>query len=78
MFLFMERYKATANPERNRAMIELRRSGAAGTHADKRARRIRTRQAAKTRAKEDQADLFIVNRLPPRVINTANWILVEC
>jgi len=34
-----------ANPERAKAMAELRRSNAAGTHADKRTKRARTRNA---------------------------------
>jgi hypothetical protein len=38
------------SPEQVRAMQELRRSGAAGKHADKRSKRARTRGAAKARA----------------------------
>ena len=36
---------------------ELRRSNASGTHLDKRAKRLRTRQAAKGRAVKDSADV---------------------
>lgn len=43
-----------ATAEQLRARQELRRSGAAGKHADKRSRRARTRNAAKTRALRDQ------------------------
>jgi hypothetical protein len=38
------------HPEQVRAMQELRRSGAAGKHADRRSKRVRTRGAAKARA----------------------------
>jgi hypothetical protein len=34
-----------ANPERAKAMVELRRSNASGTHLDKRWKRTRTRDA---------------------------------
>ena len=47
-------YRPTANPIRNAAMIELRRSGAAGSHLDSRSRRARTRSASLSRAISDQ------------------------
>ncbi|WP_200918452.1 hypothetical protein [Leifsonia sp. Leaf264] len=43
-----------ANPKYAREIAELRRSGAAGTHADKRSKRSRTRGAAKNKAVNDQ------------------------
>jgi hypothetical protein len=43
------------HPEQVRRMQELRRSGAAGKHADKRGKRVRTRGAAKARALKEQA-----------------------
>ncbi|MEQ7845759.1 hypothetical protein [Nocardioides kribbensis] len=45
-----------ANPELARALVELRRSNAAGTHLDRRTRRLRTRDAAVSRAIRDTAD----------------------
>jgi hypothetical protein len=46
--------KAYANtPDQLRARLELRRSGAAGKHADKRGKRARTRQAQFARAAKD-------------------------
>ncbi|WP_159600862.1 hypothetical protein [Agromyces humi] len=42
-----------SNPEYAQAMRELRRSSAAGSHADKRSKRARTRSAAKSRAVSD-------------------------
>lgn len=42
--------KFQANPELARAMQEKRRSNAAGTHADRRTRRNRSRSAQKQRA----------------------------
>lgn len=41
-----ESYRAVANPAYAKAMSELRRSNAAGTHGDRRRRRERTRQAS--------------------------------
>jgi len=41
--------------EQVRAMQELRRSGAAGKHADKRSKRVRTRGAATARAVREWA-----------------------
>ena len=41
------------HPEQVRRMQELRRSGAAGKHADRRTRRVRTRGASKARAIRD-------------------------
>lgn len=40
-----EKYKGIANPRYAREMHELRSSGAAGTHADRRTRRERARSA---------------------------------
>jgi len=44
------RYRNTANPEAARIARELARSGAAGTHLDKRQKRKRTRQAKRSAA----------------------------
>lgn len=44
------RFSYGANPARAQAMVEKRRSNAAGKHADKRTKRARTRGAAKARA----------------------------
>lgn len=41
--------------EQLRQRLELRRGGAAGSHADRRTRRVRTRQAAKSRAMREFA-----------------------
>lgn len=38
------------HPDQLRARLELRRSGAAGKHADRRDRRVRTRSASKARS----------------------------
>ena len=40
------KYKPTANPAYAEGMREIRRSNKAGTHLDKRTRRVRTRQSA--------------------------------
>ena len=48
-----QKYRGVANPAYALAMVELRRSGASGTHADKRTKRARTRNASKRRALED-------------------------
>lgn len=48
-----QKYRGTANPAYALAMVELRRSNASGTHADKRTKRARTRNASKRRALED-------------------------
>lgn len=48
-------HRPTANPDYARAMHDLRSSGAAGTHLDKRDKRARTRGAAKARDLRDQA-----------------------
>ena len=48
-------FTTVANPERTAAIIELRRSGAAGTHLDARDRRARTRTAARNKAVNDQS-----------------------
>jgi hypothetical protein len=45
-----EKHQGIANPAYALAMVELRRSGASGTHADKRTRRARTRSASLRRA----------------------------
>jgi hypothetical protein len=44
------RYIHAANPERNQAMIELRRSSASAPHADRRERRARSRSAQISKA----------------------------
>jgi hypothetical protein len=41
-----KKHQGIANPEYAKAMRDLRRSGASGTHADKRTRRARTRDAS--------------------------------
>lgn len=48
-----KKYRGIANPAYALAMVELRRSNASGTHADKRTKRVRTRSASKRRAVED-------------------------
>lgn len=47
------KFQAVANPAYAAAMRELRRSSAAGTHADKREKRSRTRDAQKRKAMKD-------------------------
>ncbi len=47
------KYVHPANPERAKAMHDLARSNASGTHEDRRFRRKRTRRAAKKAAIED-------------------------
>jgi hypothetical protein len=49
-------FTPVANPAYAQAMAELRRSNAAGTHADRRTRRARTRADAKRRALQDRDD----------------------
>lgn len=49
----MEKYKHPANPERAKAEQERRRSNAAGTHADKRLARLRTRKERDEAAKKE-------------------------
>jgi hypothetical protein len=49
------KYKPVANPVYARAIAELRRSGASGTHNDKRTKRQRTRQAQLDKAIKDQS-----------------------
>tara|TARA_R110002051_G_scaffold314950_2_gene392617 strand:+ start:3767 stop:3955 length:189 start_codon:yes stop_codon:yes gene_type:complete len=44
------RYRAMANPERNQAMLELRRSSATEPQADRRTRRARSRHAQRAKA----------------------------
>jgi hypothetical protein len=48
-----DKHRGTENPQYARDMVELRRSNAAGTHADKRTRRARTRSDAKRAAIRD-------------------------
>lgn len=48
------KYIPAANPERAQAEAERARSGAWGTHQDRRTKRQRTRQAAKRRALRDE------------------------
>ena len=50
------KHRGIENPDYARAMSELRRSNASGTHADKRDKRARTRDAAKKRDLRDQLD----------------------
>jgi len=50
----MTKHKGIANPAYAHAMAELRRSGASGTHADKRNKRARTRGAKLRRALKEQ------------------------
>jgi hypothetical protein len=45
-----------ANPEYAKAMAELRRSGASGTHQDKREKRARTRKAKLERALREEKE----------------------
>jgi hypothetical protein len=47
------KHKGIANPRYAREMHELRSSNAAGTHLDKRTRRVRTRQASTRKAIAD-------------------------
>lgn len=52
----MPKNKKHANPELGKAMREIAKSGAWGTHQDKRQRRARTRHSSLTRSiKEDQS-----------------------
>lgn len=44
------KHRGTANPRYAREIAELRRSGAAGVHRDRRARRARTREAQRRAA----------------------------
>jgi hypothetical protein len=48
------KHQPIANPLYARAMAEIRRSGASGTHNDKRSKRQRTRQAQLDKAIKDQ------------------------
>lgn len=54
-----KKYKGYENPAAFQADVERKRSGAAGSHADKREKRARTRDAAKRRALGDQASILI-------------------
>lgn len=51
-----EKFKGVANPEYHKAMVELRRSNAAGKHLDRRTKRERTRAASKTAAIKKETD----------------------
>jgi hypothetical protein len=48
--IIMSRIASKNTPEQYRERMELRRSGAAGKHADRRDRRVRTRSASKARS----------------------------
>lgn len=50
------KHKGIANPKYAREIVELRRSGAAGTHEDKRTKRARTRSAAERKAIRESED----------------------
>ena len=50
------KYQHPANPDLAKAMAELRRSNAAGPHADKRTRRNRARAHRTRRAIKEQED----------------------
>jgi len=47
-----KQFRKVGNIDLYRSMLGLRSSGAAGTHQDKRTRRLRTRQAAKSKSVE--------------------------
>lgn len=49
----MSKYKGNENKPYIEAMREIRRSNKAGTHADKRTKRARTRKASKDKAIRD-------------------------
>jgi len=51
-----KKYRGIANPAYALAMVELRRSNASGTHADKRTKRARTRADSRKKAIEDSRD----------------------
>jgi ethanolamine ammonia-lyase small subunit len=50
------KHKGIANPRYAREMHELRRSGAAGLHLDKRTKRVRTRQSSEFKAIQDYTE----------------------
>lgn len=50
----MKKFAKVSNKPLHQAMIELRRSGAAGLHADRRLRRLHSRAAQKQAAFHDQ------------------------
>lgn len=50
-----QKHQGHENPALFRSIVERAQSGASGTHADKRTKRARTRDAAKRRALGDQA-----------------------
>lgn len=51
-----EKPKGVSNPEYARAMAELRRSNASGTHQDKRTKRKRTRSDSKRKEIDEQGE----------------------
>lgn len=51
-----KKYKPTANPEYAHGMREIRRSSAAGTHADRRTKRNRDRAAKRRNAIREQKE----------------------
>lgn len=54
--LCMTKHKGIENPQYAKAMAELRRSGASGTHGDKRNKRARTRDARTRKAIKEQGE----------------------
>lgn len=59
MIISMEKdrkYRGIANPKYAREIHELRRSGAAGTHLDKRTKRNRTRQSQLRNAMKEEME----------------------
>lgn len=52
----MKKHRGIANPKYAREIHELRRSGAAGQHLDKRTKRQRTRQSSEFRAIQDYSE----------------------
>lgn len=49
-----KKFEPIANPVYAKAIAELRRSNASGTHLDKRTRRVRTREAMMVRVLREQ------------------------
>ena len=49
-----DKHRGIENPEYHKAMLELRRSNASGTHADKRERRARSRADKQRKAIEQE------------------------
>ena len=52
----MSKYRGNENKPYIEAMREIRRSNKAGTHADKRTKRARTRQASKNKALREEQE----------------------